>query len=108
MLIRFSLVVLTLLAIARWVPGIEVNSFYTALVVAVLLGLASITIKPILLLLTLPIHLFTFGLSAFIINAGIFWFLSTFIAGFTVSGFIPAFLGALSISLASTIATNLD
>lgn len=108
MLIRFSLVVLVLLASARWIPGIEVEGFYIALIVAILLGLASITIRPLLTLLTLPIHLLTFGLSAFLINAGIFWFLATFIDGFTVSGFLPAILGSLAVALAGTVATLFD
>jgi len=108
MLIRFALIILALLAAERWIPGIEVESFYVALIVAVLIGLASITIRPLLTILTLPIHLLTFGLSAFFINAGIFWFLSTFIDGFTVSGFIPALLGSLSVSLAGAIAAHLD
>lgn len=108
MFIRLALIILTLLAAERWIPGIDVESFYTALIVAVLLGLASITIKPLLTVLTLPIHLLTFGLSAFLINAGIFWFLSTFIEGFVVAGFIPALLGSLAVSLAGTLGTHLD
>ena len=108
MLIRLALIILALLAAERWIPGIEVDSLYTALIVAVLIGLASITIKPLLTLLTLPIHLLTFGLSAFLINAGIFWFLSTFIEGFVVSGFVPALLGSLAVSLAGAVAAHLD
>lgn len=108
MIIRLALIILALLASAQWIPGIEVSSFYIALVVAILLGLASITIKPLLTVLTLPIHLLTFGLSAFLINAGIFYFLSTFIEGFTVEGFIPALLGSLTVSIAGAIAAHLD
>ncbi|QSH39722.1 phage holin family protein [Candidatus Kaiserbacteria bacterium] len=106
MFIRLALIVLALLASERWIPGIEVESFYIALIVAILLGLASITIKPLLTILTLPIHLVTFGLSAFLVNAGIFWFLSTFIEGFAVAGFIPALLGSLAVSLAGTLGTH--
>jgi len=108
MFVRLALVILALLAAERWVPGIEVETFYTALIVAVLIGLTSITIKPLLTILTLPIHLLTFGLSAFLVNAGIFWFLSTFIQGFTVSGFVPALLGSLAVSVAGALAAHLD
>ncbi len=108
MLIRFALVVLALFAAAYWIPSITIDSLYTALIVAVLLGLASITIKPLLTILTLPIHLLTFGLSAFLINAFIFWLLSTFVEGFTVEGFLAAFLGALAVSVAGAVATHLD
>tara|TARA_B100000745_G_scaffold17100_2_gene12156 strand:- start:4414 stop:4740 length:327 start_codon:yes stop_codon:yes gene_type:complete len=108
MFIRLALIILALLAAERWIPGIDVESFYTALIVAILLGLANITIKPLLTILTLPIHLVTFGLSAFLVNAGIFWFLSTFIEGFSVAGFIPALLGSLAISLAGALGSRLD
>ncbi len=108
MFIRFALVVLALLAAAQWIPGIEVTSLYIALIVAVLLGLANITIKPLFTILTLPIHLVTFGLSAFLLNAGIFWFLSTFVEGFTVTGFLPALLGSLAVSVASAIGSRID
>lgn len=108
MIIRLALIILTLLAVARWVPGIEVQSFYTALIVAVLLGLASVTIKPLLTILTLPIHLITFGLSAFLLNAAIFWFLATFIEGFAVLGFVPALIGSLAVSLAGAIGSHFD
>ena len=108
MLIRFALVVLALLAAAHWIPGIHVASVYIALIIAVLLGLASITIKPLLTILTLPIHLLTFGLSAFLVNAGIFWFLASFIEGFSVDGFVPALLGSLAVSVAGAIGSHLD
>ncbi|PCI89495.1 hypothetical protein COB18_03735 [Candidatus Kaiserbacteria bacterium] len=108
MLIRLALIILALLAAERWITGIQVESFYTALIVAVLIGIASITIKPLLTILTLPIHLISFGLSAFLVNAGIFWFLSTFIDGFIVTGFVPALFGSLAVSLAGAIGSNID
>lgn len=108
MIVRLALVILTLLAVSAWVPGIEVQNFYFALVVAVLLGLANITIKPLLVLLTLPIHIVTFGLSSFLVNAGIFWLVSTFVQGFSVAGFLPALIGSLLVSVASSLASHLD
>lgn len=107
MLIRLALIILALLSASAWVPGIEVKNFYFALIVALLLGLANITIKPILTLLTLPIHIITFGLSAFLVNAGVFWLISTFVEGFSVAGFVPALIGSLVVSVASTIASNI-
>ncbi len=106
MIIRLALVILTLLAVSAWVPGIEVENFYFALVVAILLGLANITIKPLLTLLTLPIHLLTFGLSSFLVNAAIFWIIATFVDGFSVSGFLPALIGSLAVSIASSLASK--
>lgn len=98
MLTRFLLTVLGILLVARYVPGIEVSSFYVALLVAVVLGLVNIILKPILVILTLPITLITLGLFTFVINAVLFWIVSVFIPGFSVDGFIPAFIGALIIA----------
>ena len=104
---KLLLTVLALLLISNFVPGITVSSFYIALIVAVVLGLINLILKPILIILTLPINLLTLGLFTFFINAGIFWFVSTFIDGFSVEGFIPAFIGALIISLVYWIAEKL-
>ncbi len=83
---------------AYLVPGFVVANLYTALIVAVLLGIIGITIKPILSILTLPITIITFGLSSLVVNAGILYFLASFVEGFSVQGFIPALIGGLIIS----------
>lgn len=88
-----------LLLIAHLVAGIEIVDFYTALIVALLWGLITLTIRPLLLLLTFPITLLTLGLSTFLLNALLFWFLSTFVAGFTIAGFIPALEGSVLLTL---------
>jgi putative membrane protein len=103
MIINVLAVAATLLLISQYVPGISVASFYTALIVAVLWGIIGLTIRPILTILTLPITLITFGLFSFIINALLFWFLATFIAGFSVAGFIPALIGSALLSAVSWI-----
>ena len=99
LLTRLLITILLLLLAANYIPGIEVSGFYIALIVAIILGIINLFIKPILVLFTMPINMMTFGFFTFIINAGLFWFVSTFIEGFTVDGFIPAFLGAFLISL---------
>ncbi len=96
---RLLLVVLALLLVSRYVPGIHVESFYTALIVALVLGALNLTVRPILLILTLPVNLITLGLFTFVLNAGLFWFVATFVEGFAVAGFIPAFIGAFIISV---------
>lgn len=108
MIIRFALLVLSVLAAAYFVPGIVVSGLYPAIMVAVLFVVASFTIKPILTILTLPIHFLTLGLSSFLINALIFWFLSTFIQGFTVEGVLAAVLGALIIAIGNAIGSSLS
>ncbi len=92
---------LSLLAAAYLIPGISVSSFYIALIVALFLGIVNAIIRPILVILTLPINILTLGLFIFIINGFLFWFLSTFIKGFYVDGLWVAILGALVVSVFS-------
>ena len=107
LILRWLIVAGAFLATAYFIPGITVADFYTALVASFFLGVLSITIRPILFLLTLPITLVTFGLFSFILNAFIFWFLSTIVKGFQVSGFIPALFGSLFVSVVMYIADKL-
>lgn len=95
LLLRWLISALVLMFIAYYVPGIHVTSFYSALVAALILGLVNALIRPLLLLLTLPINIFTFGLFTLVINALMFWLASTVVKGFYVAGFWPAFWGAL-------------
>lgn len=104
---RLLINILAILLVAYYIPGINVEGFYTALIVAVILGLLNLTIKPILVVLTLPINIITLGLFIFVINAGLFWFVSTFIEGFSVSGFLPALLGTIVISVVSSIGNKI-
>lgn len=96
---KLLLTVLTLLVIARFVPGIEVEGFYIALIVAVILGFINLIIKPIIVILTIPINILTLGFFTFVINALLFWFVATFVEGFAVHGFIPAFTGAFILAV---------
>jgi putative membrane protein len=90
---------LALLTVAYVMPGIEIASFWTAMVAAVVLGLVNAVIRPILILLTLPATILTLGLFIFVINGLLFWFVGSNLQGFTVSGFWPAFFGALVYSI---------
>lgn len=83
--------------------GISIANFYTALVVALVWGLISFFVKPILNILTLPINLLTLGLFSFVLNGLLFWFISSFIKGFYVDGFISAILGSLFVSITSFV-----
>lgn len=94
---------LALLIVARFVPGIEVNGVYIAIITAFILGLLNIFVKPILVILTLPITILTLGLFMFVINALIFWFAASFIDGFAVDGFLPALVGSLIVSVISAL-----
>jgi len=85
--------------VAYLVPGLGVDSFYTAIIVALVLAIVNVTLKPILLLLTLPITIITFGLFAIVVNSLLFWWVGSFIQGFTVTNFTAAFVGSLLVSL---------
>ncbi len=97
---------LGLLLIANYVPGITVDSIYTAIIAAVILGLFNAILKPILIVLTLPITLVTLGLFALVINAALFLFAASFIEGFAVASFWYALLGSLLMSIVSTIGSH--
>jgi putative membrane protein len=97
---------LGLLLIANFVPGIVVTSFYTALIAALVLGLLNAVVRPILILLTLPITLLTLGLFTLVINAALFLFAASFIEGFAVASFWYALLGSLLMSIVSTVGSH--
>lgn len=104
---RLLINILAILLVAYYIPGISVDGFYTALIVAIILGLINVTIKPVLFVLTLPITILTLGLFTFVINAGLFWFVASFIEGFSVDGFLPALIGTILISIVSWLGYKL-
>lgn len=95
MLLRWLFSALALLLVAYFVPGFQVDSFWWALVVALVLGLVNATIRPVLLLLTLPINILTLGLFTFVINALMIMLVSTLLEGFQVADFTTALIAAL-------------
>ena len=102
-ILRIIIIALALLAIAKIVPGISIANFYTALIVALLWGVIGVTLKPLLQVLALPITILTLGLFSLVINALLFWFLATFVAGFSIAGFIPALIGSLLLTLVNWV-----
>jgi putative membrane protein len=101
LILRWVLNALTLIAIAYYLPGVEVAGFYAALITALILGLVNAVIRPVLILLTLPINLLTLGFFTFVINGLMFWFVATIVEGFDVANYTAAFFGALILSLVS-------
>lgn len=94
---------LALLLIAYLYPGVTVQSFLAAAVAALVLGLVNAVIRPILVLLTLPVTLLTLGLFLFVINALMFWLVAEIVPGFTVSGFGAALVGSILYSLITLV-----
>ena len=107
LLLRWVINAGTLLLLAFYLPGMEVSGWYSALITALVLGLVNAVLKPILLILTLPVNILTLGLFTFVINALLFWFVASFIKGFDVTGFMPAFWGAFILSVVSWLTSNL-
>jgi putative membrane protein len=95
LIFRWVIGTLALLFVAHLVPGVAVESFWIALLTALVLGLINAFIRPLVILLTLPINIVTLGLFTLIINTGMFWLASYLVPGFNVDGFWPAFAGAL-------------
>lgn len=90
-----------LFALPYLMKSIRVESFTVALVAALVLGLVNVLIRPVLVLLTLPVTVLTLGLFILVINALLFWAVANFVSGFHVAGFWPALGGALLYSLIS-------
>ena len=96
-----------LLAVAYLLPSIQVASFGSAMIAAVLLGLVNTVVRPVLILLTLPATLLTLGFFLFVINALMFWLAGSMIEGFAVDSFWSAFFGSLLYSLVSWALSSL-
>ena len=107
LLLVWILNAVSLLIVAYVLPGINVASFGSALIAALVLGLLNTLVKPVLILLTLPITVVTLGLFLLVVNALVFWFAGTILSGFRVEGFWWAMLGALVYSLVSGLLSGL-
>ncbi len=108
LIIKWVFYALAVMFIAWIMPGISVNGFVSAMMVAVVLGLMNILIKPILTVITLPINVLTLGLFSLVLNALLLMLAGHIAPGFTVDGFWYAFFGAILMSLLSTAIYKLD
>jgi putative membrane protein len=103
LLLRWALLACSLLLVAHLLGGVEVRSFGAALVAALVLGLLNTLVRPLLILLTLPVTLLTLGLFVFVINALMFWLAGWALEGLHVEGFGAALLGSLLYSLCALL-----
>ena len=90
-----------LIAVAYLMPSISVSSFGAALIAALALGLVNAVVRPVLILLTLPVTVLTLGLFIFVLNGLLFWAVGSWLEGFTVGGFWAGVLGAILFSIVS-------
>jgi putative membrane protein len=100
---RLLVTSLTILSVPYFVSGVQVDGVGTALLAALVLGILNVTLKPILILLTLPFTLVTLGLFLLVVNAIVFQFAAGLLPGLHVASFGSAFLAALLVSLVSWI-----
>ena len=94
---------MALLAVAHFYSGVEVKGFSDALIAVLVIGLLNTFVRPILVLLTLPVTIVTIGLFLFVINALMFWAAANVLNGFNVSGFGAALIGSLLYSVAGMV-----
>ena len=103
LIIRILLTAVAVFLIAQFLPGISVAGYGTAIIVAVVLALLNLIVKPILVILTLPVTILTLGLFLLVINAIIILLADSFISGFGVDGFWIALIFSLLLSIFQSI-----
>lgn len=108
LIIKWLLFAGALLFTAWVVPGISFVGFTAALIAALVMGLVNIFIRPILLILTLPLNLLTLGLLTFVINALMFLLVAKLVPGFNVNSFWAALFGSIVLSIISVFINRID
>lgn len=103
--VRTLITMLGLFLADRLVPGVWINGTFSFLLAALLLGLVNAFVRPLLLILTLPITIITLGLFIFILNAAMFGLVAAMLDNFQVAGFWSALFGAIVVSITSTVAS---
>lgn len=108
LIIRWILFALALLFIAWIIPGISIDGFKAALLASLVIGIINVLVRPILVIITIPITLLTLGLFIFILNALLFLFIGHIVPGFHVDGFLSALLGSILLSIISVFINNIE
>ena len=103
LLVVWAINTAALVAVAYLMPSVSISSFGAALIAALVLGLVNTVVRPILVLLTLPVTVLTLGLFIFVLNGLLFWAVGSWIEGFHVAGFWSGVLGAIVFSLISWV-----
>ena len=107
LLLVWALNAVALLLVPYVIPGVHIESFFSALVAVLVLGLVNTVVRPIFVLLTLPVTVLTLGLFLFVINALMFWFVGDILSGFRVNGFFSALFGSIVYSVASWLFSSI-
>ncbi len=104
-LVRLLINAVGLWLAAAIVPGIEISGAFTLILAALLMGIVNALVRPIVVVLTLPLTIVTLGIFLLVINAGMFGLVAWMLDGFVVSGFFSALFGWLIVSLVSAVAS---
>lgn len=107
LLLSLILNTLALIVTAYIVPGFSVANWKVALLAAIVLGLVNTFIRPVLIFLTIPLNLLTFGLFTFVVNAIMLWLVSLVVSGVMISGWLSAVIAAFVLSLVATVLSTL-
>ncbi len=102
-LIKWFINIIALLVVIHVIAGVSIDNMQTVFVAALILGLLNSVLRPLILILTLPLTIFTFGFFTLIINGCLFYLAAKFVKGFVVAGFWNAFWAALLFSIISSL-----
>jgi len=102
-LLTWLVTAVALLITANIVPGFGVRNFVSALLASVVIGLVNAVVRPILIVLTLPLTILTLGLFLFVVNAISIWIAGALTPGFTVTGLFPALIGSIVLTLVAGV-----
>jgi putative membrane protein len=105
-ILRTLISALGLWAASAIVPGVDIRGGGTLLIAAILYGVVNALVRPVLVILTFPLTLVTLGLFLLVVNAAMFGLVAAFLGGFSVTGFFPALLGAIVVSIVSWFASG--
>jgi putative membrane protein len=106
LIVRLIVNAIALILVAYLIPGVHVSGFGGAVVAAIILGIVNAVLKPILVILSLPLEILTLGLFTFVINAVLFYLVAKLGIGLSVDGFGSAFIGALVLSIVSFVLSS--
>lgn len=107
LLLRLLINALAFYLIARFVPGFHVSSFTAALIAALIFGVVNAIVRPLVILITLPLTILTLGIFILIVNALMIWLTALIAPGLRIDGFMPAFIGGIIMMVVSMITSHL-
>ncbi len=97
-IVKIVILALVVMGLPRFIQGIDVSGFYCAFLAALAIGAVNLFIKPLISLITLPVNVLTLGLFGLLVNGGLLWLVAYYLPGFSITGFVPAFIGGIIVA----------